>query len=150
MIDKITRFIKQLNTPTHTNNENELSLEVACTVLLCEVMKADGILQEQEKHALSVFISNQFNIDEIDMANLIQTALKVSDDAIDFYQFTQKVNQHYSIEQRIEIVGYLWKLAYSDGELAALEEHIIRKISDLLHLRQSEYIQTKLANTPAS
>ncbi len=38
----------------------------------------------------------------------------------------------------------LWKVAYADGELASIEEHIIRKIADLLHLRHSEYIQTKL------
>lgn len=150
MIDKITDFLKKLNSPTQINSNNELSLEIACTVLLCEVMKADGVLQEEEKSSLAAFISSQFNINEADINNLIQTALKVSEDAIDFYQFTKKINNHYTIEQRIEIVGYLWKLAYADGELAALEEHIIRRIADLLHLRQSEYIQTKLANTPAS
>ena len=38
----------------------------------------------------------------------------------------------------------LWQGAYADGELSSIEEHIIRKIADLLHLRHSEYIQTKL------
>ena len=39
----------------------------------------------------------------------------------------------------------LWQVAYADGELANIEEHIIRKIADLLHLRHSEYIATKIA-----
>ena len=39
----------------------------------------------------------------------------------------------------------LWRVAYADGELASIEEHIIRKIADLLHLRHSEYIATKIA-----
>ena len=43
----------------------------------------------------------------------------------------------------MNMVRLLWKIAYADGELAAIEEHIIRKIADLLYLRQSEYIQTK-------
>ena len=150
MIDKLTDFLKTFYSPHQDFNKHEPSLEIACTVLLCEVMKADGILQEEEKASLKEFILAQFNMKEEVINETIQTALKVSDDATDFYQFTKKINLHYTIEQRIEIIGYLWKLAYADGELATLEEHIIRKISDLLHLRHSEYIQTKLANTPSS
>ncbi|WP_426359780.1 TerB family tellurite resistance protein [Pseudocolwellia sp. HL-MZ19] len=150
MIDKIGAFFKQLHSAHKENDENELSLEIACTVLLCEVMKADGILQKAEKVSLNAFIAEQFNLEESAINEIIQLALTASDDATDFYQFTNKINQHYTIEQRMEIIGYLWKLAYVDGELATLEEHIIRKIADLLHLRHSEYIQTKLANTPSS
>jgi len=150
MIDKISAFLKTLHAPHKELDKNSPSLEIACTVLLCEVMKADGILQGEEKQSLKAFILAQFNMKEDAINEIIKIALKVSDDATDFYQFTKKINHHYTIEQRIEIIGYLWKLAYADGELATLEEHIIRKISDLLHLRQNEYIQTKLANTPAS
>ena len=150
MIDKISAFFKQLQLTQQESDENELSLEIACTVLLCEVMKADGVLQGAEKTSLKTFIAKQFNLEENEINEIIKLALNVSEDATDFYQFTNKINQHYSIEQRMEIIGYLWQLAYIDGELATLEEHIIRKIADLLHLRHSEYIQTKLANTPSS
>jgi len=150
MIDKINAFIKNLQAPEQQQNTDEPSLEVACTVLLCEVMKADGVLQAEEKTSLKNFISTQFNINDDAINSILQVALKVSDNATDFYQFTTKINQHYTLEQRIEIINYLWKLAYVDGELASLEEHVIRKIADLLHLRHSEYIQTKLANTPSS
>jgi len=150
MIDKINAFLKKLQTPEQQNNTDEPSLEVACTVLLCEVMKADGVLQAEEKISLKNFISTQFNLNDDAINSILQVALKVSDNATDFYQFTTKINHHYTLEQRIEIINYLWKLAYIDGELATLEEHVIRKIADLLHLRHSEYIQTKLANTPSS
>jgi uncharacterized tellurite resistance protein B-like protein len=150
MIDTISAFFKQLNSSHQNNSKSELSLEIACTVLLCEVMKADGILQKEEQVSLKAFITKQFELQDNQIDEIVNTALTLSDNATDFYQFTRKVNQHYTIEQRMEIVGYLWKLAYIDGDLATLEEHIIRKIADLLHLRHSEYIQTKLANTPSS
>ena len=41
------------------------------------------------------------------------------------------------------MVKNLWLLALADGEVSAVEEHTIRRIADLLHLRQSEYIQAK-------
>jgi len=149
MINAIHTFLQKLNSAQHVDEKAELSLEVACTVLLCEVMKADGILQETERAALKTFIHEQFCIDESEINHVIQLALETSDNATDYYQFTKQINEHFNISQRIEIIGYLWKLAYADGELATLEEHIIRKISDLLHLRHSEYIQTKRANTPS-
>jgi len=150
MIDKITGFFKQFNTPHQQQETIEPSLEIACSVLLCEVMKADGLLQDEEKRSLKAFISKQFALNDQEIDNIITLALALSDNATDYYQFTKILNQHYSIEQRVKIVGYLWQLAYADGELASLEEHTIRKVADLLHLRHSEFIQTKLANTPPS
>ena len=37
----------------------------------------------------------------------------------------------------------LWQVALADDYLDKYEESIIRKISDLIHLRHSEYIQCK-------
>jgi uncharacterized tellurite resistance protein B-like protein len=70
--------------------------------------------------------------------------LLLRESATDFFQFTSKINENYSLEQRIKMLELLWQVAYADGELASIEEHIIRKIADLLHLRHSEFIQTKL------
>ena len=81
--------------------------------------------------------------DEEEVKQIIDQALIQSEQATDFYQYTSKINQHFSIDQRITIVKQLWKMAYADGELASIEEHIIRKIADLLHLRHNEYIETK-------
>lgn len=72
MIDKINNFFKQLNTPQQKSNNEKLSLEIACSVLLCEVMKADGLLQEEEKHSLKTFISTQFNLKENEINEIIK------------------------------------------------------------------------------
>ena len=41
------------------------------------------------------------------------------------------------------MVSLLWQLAIADGEIASIEEHVIRKVADLLHLRHAEYIRAK-------
>jgi uncharacterized tellurite resistance protein B-like protein len=38
----------------------------------------------------------------------------------------------------------LWRAAYSDGALHEYEEHLIRRIADLLHLSHSQFIGAKL------
>lgn len=144
MFAKLNQFFTQLAADAQPE-QNELSIEIACAVLLCEVMRADSAFTESEQQKVSQLLIKQFSLAEHEVSDILQQAVKLSENASDFYQFTSKLNQHYTLEQRIEIVTLLWQVAYADGELASIEEHIIRKIADLLHLRHSEYIATKVS-----
>lgn len=149
MLDKISVFfnklVDDLQETIEPSKEGELSLEICCAVLLCEVMRADSAFTEEEQTALSQILIEQFTLTETEVSVILEKAFELSENASDFYQFTSKINQYYSLDERIKIVTLLWKVAYADGELANIEEHIIRKISDLLHLRHNEYIATKIS-----
>ncbi len=144
MLTVISNFFKSLN-DKNDHDKNALPLEVTCAVLLCEVMRADAIFTEQEQNELSTILVKHFSLTEQETVTILEQAFELSENASDFYQFTSEINQHYSLEERIEIVTLLWQVAYADGELARIEEHIIRKIADLLHLRHNEYIATKIS-----
>ncbi|MBA6348438.1 TerB family tellurite resistance protein [Colwellia sp. BRX8-9] len=147
MLTKISSFFQNLAddlTDTNTKkNSDEVTIELACAVLLCEVMRADGHFDQKEQAKLAVLLVEQFHLNEEEVKQIIDQALIQSEQATDFYRYTSKINKHFSIEQRISIVKQLWNMAYADGELASIEEHVIRKIGDLLQLRHAEYIQTK-------
>jgi len=147
MIEKISAFFKKISEANSVQQDDELTIEIACAVLLCEVVRADGNFDKQEELKLSSLLERQFSLEKDEVKSIVNKALLLSEHATDFYQFTSKLNQYYSIDERIKIVELLWVLAYADGELASIEEHIIRKIADLLHLRHSEYIQTKIIKT---
>jgi uncharacterized tellurite resistance protein B-like protein len=145
MLNRITDFLNNLLHIENIQTENTISIEIACAVLLCEVMRADHVFTENEQDKLSAILTKQFNLTEQEVTTTLEQAFQLSENANDFYQFTSKLNQHYALDDRINIVTLLWQVAYADGELASIEEHIIRKIADLLHLRHSEYIATKIA-----
>lgn len=142
MLAKITAFFQSLNEESISVNST-LSVEMACTVLLCEVMRADGHLDNAEQSLLTNIISKQFSLDPVEVSGLILQAIELSEHAIDFHQFTSKINSHYSPQEKEHIVSLLWKLAMADGQIASIEEHIIRRISDLLHLSHAQYIRAK-------
>ncbi len=142
MLSRITAFFSELQQSASETND-ELSIEMACTVLLCEVMRADGRLDAQEQQMLASIIAKQFSLQDDEITELISKATEMSEHAIDFHQFTSKLNSHYSPKQKTAIVALLWQLALADGKIASIEEHIIRKIADLLHLSRAEYIQAK-------
>ena len=143
MFAKLTVFIKSLSDEDTTSAHDDITLEIACAVLLCEVMRADGDFSHDENKKIAELLSKHFNLSNSEVDEIIDKATFLSEHATDFFQFTSKINQHYSIKERMKIVDLLWEMAYADGELACIEEHIIRKIADLLHLRHGEYIQTK-------
>jgi len=145
MLNRISDFFNTLLNTDDNKTEGQLSIEIACSVLLCEVMRADSVFTENEQNELNDILVKQFNLTAQEGSTILEQAFELSENASDFYQFTSKLNQHYSLDERIKIVTLLWQVAYADGELANIEEHIIRKIADLLHLRHSEYIATKIA-----
>jgi len=145
MLNKINQFFTLLFDDSAANSKQVLPIEVACAVLLCEVMRADNVYTDQEQQKLTEILNDKFNLTADEVTTVLAQAIELSENASDFYQFTSRLNQHYSLNERINIVTLLWQIAYADGELDSIEEHIIRKIADLLHLRHSEYIATKIA-----
>ena len=69
---------------------------------------------------------------------------KQSEHAVDLIQFTSVINDTFELEQRVKILKSLWQVALADGNIDKYEEYIIRKISDLLYIPHSQYIQAKL------
>ena len=144
MLKKLNHFFNTLLEQKDETKNIQRPLELACAVLLCEIMRADGHLSPAEEQQLLNILQQKFSLSRQQANELLVNACSLSEDATDFYQFTSQLNQTYSRNQRVEMVNLLWTIAYADGQLASIEEHIIRKISDLLHLRHSEYIATKI------
>jgi uncharacterized tellurite resistance protein B-like protein len=142
MIDKITQFFNQLAVAKPTQ-ETEISTNLACAFLLVEVMLADGELADKEKQLIIEILQQHFNLSADEAEKLIKHAIDTSAQATDYYQFTKRINEAFSIEQKINMVTFLWQVAKADGEVSSIEQHTIRKIADLLHLRHNEYVQSK-------
>ncbi|WNC69300.1 TerB family tellurite resistance protein [Thalassotalea nanhaiensis] len=142
MLTRIRIFIRNLQQDSVVNNT--LSLEIATAVLLFEVMRADHKYEEEEKAKLIELLQHHFQLDKSEVNDVLALAEDESHHANDFYRYTTLINEQYELSDRIKIVELLWKVAYSDGHLDVIEEHIIRRIADLLHLRHGEFIQCKL------
>jgi len=143
MLNKITQFFQSLQQVNDESTPQHLSIELACTVLLCEVMRADGLLDQEERDALNLLVQQRFNLTTNDAEQLISQAIDLCEHSTDFHQFTSIVNRTYDATEKTKIVSLLWQLAHADGHVASVEEHTIRRIADLLHLRHSEYISAK-------
>ncbi len=142
MISRIRIFLQSLQ--VESIEKPVLSIEIATAVLLFEVIKADHKIEADEKQKMTEILQSQFPLSDEEIEDIVELAQTESDNANDFYQYTSLINDNYTLDERIHIVELLWQLAYADGHLDVIEEHIIRRIADLLHLRHQEFIQCKI------
>ena len=85
-----------------------------------------------------------YKIDEIEIDELILDASQSVQESTSLYGYTRIVNDEFSYDEKLNLLKNLWKIAYADGNLDKYEEHLLRKISDLIHISHSDYINIKL------
>jgi uncharacterized tellurite resistance protein B-like protein len=85
-----------------------------------------------------------YSIEEAEIDEIIRDAENTVSESTSLYGYTRIVNDEFEYEDKLSLLKNLWKVAYADGNLDKYEEHLIRKISDLVHISHSDYINIKL------
>ena len=146
MLSSIRAFFDGLLQESGNDGRSETErLQLACAALLVEISAADQHADDEEKQALSRILQNTFALPSQQVETLWQLAAQESRDATSLYQFTSLINSHYGYQQKTALLSHLWQVAYADGRIDRYEEHLIRRIADLLHLSHGDFIRAKLA-----
>jgi len=145
MINKIKELITKLGNKEEIEKESDLSqLNNACAALLVEIAFADKEFDETEKTSLKLTLMETYAIEEADIDEIIKDAENTVAESTSLYGYTRIVNDEFEYDDKLSLLKNLWKVAYADGDLDKYEEHLIRKISDLIHISHSDYINIKL------
>jgi uncharacterized tellurite resistance protein B-like protein len=130
--------------PDETPEELARRAQLAAAVLLVEVARSDQKFSDDERQAVLASVRRKFHLSEAEARQLVQLAETQSQAAHDIYQFTSQIDASFDLPQKLKLMEELWRAAYSDGSLHEYEEHLIRRISDLLHLSHKQFIGAKL------
>src|SRR5690606_41353016 len=77
-------------------------------------------------------------------AALVRLAEDHAREATDYYRFTSLIKDRLTPVEKERLIEHLWAVAYADGELHPYEEHLLRKIADLLYVSHKSFIAAKL------
>jgi uncharacterized tellurite resistance protein B-like protein len=144
MLNAIREFFDQHVAAGATGGEERHTIEVATAALLVETVRLDGEIDETERAAAHRAVRAKFGLGEAEAATLIRLAEEEARDATGYYQFTSLINKRFSAAQKERVIELMWQVAYADAELSAHEQHVVRKIADLLHVPHRAYIAAKL------
>jgi uncharacterized tellurite resistance protein B-like protein len=144
MLSAIRDFFDKNLSSAQPAVRKEHTLELATATLLAEVVRLDGAIDARERSAVLEAVRSQFHLSGEEAETLFALAETEAREATDYYQFTSLIRQHYSQEDRQRIVELMWRAAYADEHLSAHEQHVIRKIADLLYVSHPAYIAAKI------
>jgi len=146
MLESIKNFFDQHLLPGSVadDRDSEYVLRLAIGALLLEMTHVDGEVWPEQSEAVSTAVLGHFNLAKSEAAELLALAEAERTEATDYFQFTSLINGVYTPEQKISLVELLWQIAYANESLHKYEEHLVRKIADLLYVPHSAFIATKL------
>ena len=147
MIESIKSFFEDKLTKKEEEEAPSSAMsrvDLTCAALLVEVMNSDHELDEREHQEFMAVLQQSYNIAEADLEELIQLAKDEAFEATSLYEFTKLINDSYDYEQKIELIENMWRIAFSDKRLDKYEDHLIRKVSELIYVSHSDFIKTKL------
>lgn len=143
MLKKIGEWF-QLQFEDNDNEASEHSIELATAVLFYEIMRADDKFEASERKVYKDLLNTHFQLSETEVSELLKLTEDEAKQAVDFVQFTRVINAKCDAKQKRKILDSLWRIAYADGHIDADEEHLIRRVADLLYLSHNQFIQSKL------
>jgi uncharacterized tellurite resistance protein B-like protein len=146
MLDSLKAFFRRHMAPQGADGPQDAAhrARVAAAALLVEVVRSDSEFSEVERAAVQAAARRKFGLGEEESRQLLELAEAQSAGAHDLYQFTSQVNAAFTAEEKIRLIEELWRVAWADNELHRYEEHLIRRVADLIYVPHSAFIATKL------
>ncbi len=155
MLHGIQRFFRQYlsppaDEPPGADNIGADRVALAACALLLELAHADDEFSVAEREHIEEALTRHFALGQEEVRALIALAESERRAAVDLYQFTSLIATEYDEGQRMVLAEVMWRLVYADGQLAAHESYIMRKVSNLLDLRPGYLAEAKRRATQRS
>ena len=145
MIDAIRKFFeRQIGDARAAGQSDTRRVQIATAALLLEMVRMDERMLDAERQVVVDAMRRALNVSEADTAELLRLAEAQARQATDYFQFTSLINQSFSPEQKEQVIEQLWRVAYADGDLHRYEEHLVRKLAELLYVPHAALIAAKL------
>jgi len=127
----------------HEPKADEHALPRAAAVLLLELAAADAGIDDSERQVIEQAVLEHFGLEAAEVQALIEEAGKRQRESHSLHEFTHQLRTGLSPEERGELVEWLWKVSFADGRLDRQEEHLVRRLADLLGVPHREFVRRK-------
>ena len=121
----------------------EFNFELVGCALAYEVAKADGAIDVNELNKIKTEIENKSNELGLNSKEVLLTIEKQSNESISFNDFINQINDNFSQHQKIQMIEFLWQTAYADNILDVDEERLIRRIADMIRIKDMKVLKLK-------
>ena len=126
-----------------TQQKPEFEIELIGAVLAYEIARSDGNISESELRLLLEEIKDisvKVNKTDEEILSIIRI---YSENSVSFHEFIADINNDFTKEEKLSLISFLWDVAYADSKLDVDEERLIRRIADLIRIKDVEVLKLK-------
>ena len=132
--------------PEIKENKNDFDIELTASILAYEIARSDGEILESELTILldeikkiSIKVGKEAN-------KVLEIIEEYSRNSVSFYEFIDDINKDYSKDNKLSLIRFLYDVAYADKILEVNEERLIRRIADMIKIKDIEVLKIKDAS----
>ncbi|MFI2812288.1 MULTISPECIES: TerB family tellurite resistance protein [Microbulbifer] len=134
MLRQIRKLFEQIGSGEDVEVNNDRDVRMISAALLAEVATVDQKLDDREQATLVRLLQEHYRLDEAEATEMVEHALSHREQATSLYEFTQVVNDQFDERNKYLLVRQMWEVAFSDDVIEAFEEHLIRRVAELIYL----------------
>ncbi len=123
---------------------------LATALLLLELARSDFEIAEAEQQRIRDLLAQRFDLDATGLDALLEEARQSSNAAVSLHDYVQALNASLDADGKRQLMAMLWQVAYADGRIDKYEEHLLRRLADLLYVPMPDYIRVKLEAAASS
>lgn len=136
------KFLKKLNKKVEIEQPS-FEIELTAAVLAYEIARIDGVVSKDELNIIMGEIKSISKKVGKDESQILQIIELYSNDSVSFYDFVEDINKNYTKNDKLSLLQFMWKTAYADGKLEIDEERLIRRLADLIKIKDIEVLMLK-------
>jgi uncharacterized tellurite resistance protein B-like protein len=136
-------IFKKKKTATKDSVSSEFEIELVGAVLAYEIARSDGEISKPELDILFSEIkkiSKKVNKTDDEIFSIIEIYSKNS---VSFHEFIRDINTDFNKDEKFSLISFLWSIAFADSQLDVDEERLIRRIADLIRVKDVDVLKLK-------
>jgi len=136
-------FFKKVSSNNDTLDAIEFNFELIGCALAYEVAKADGAIEEGELNKIKHEVKNKSKELGLNAEEVLFFIEKQSNESVSFNDFINQINDNFSQKEKMQMIEFLWQTAYADNILDIDEERLIRRIADMIRIKDIKVLKLK-------
>jgi len=125
---------------THQFNDTQM----ACGTLLLAVAEANERLETVEYSAIQDILSDFLHLSPTETQELLEVCKDQRKLITGLFESGKILNHTFDLETKLDFIHCIYEVGYSDGSLHHLEDFIIKRIANILHIEQADLIDARI------
>jgi uncharacterized tellurite resistance protein B-like protein len=140
---KMFNFFKKVEVKNSEETEFNFDLELIGCALAYEIAISDGKIDLSELDKIKNEITVKSKALNLVPEEILETIKIHNQESVSFNDFINQINNKFSQDQKLEMIYFLWQTAYSDNLLDVDEERLIRRIADMIRIKDMQVLKLK-------